>query len=330
MIPDFNKSTIDTIAKRSGFICSNPDCRAKTVGPNLEVTKSIVIGEAAHIYGARQNSKRYDSNMTDLSRAEITNAIWLCRNCHKLIDSDENYYTSEILFRWRELHEEYVLSELGNKTALIQNEQFQYVLEQFNHYPPIIRRIVTDKPKHWEYRLTAELMRFLNKPLFRKLRDLHGNLYLKTQSHVEDEEVFNWIQLRLKEALNLIEPIAKLMDELNKSWGESGQAGEVNDIHHTCILIRNYIDQVINYEELLRFTYVSEKVEGLKQPLHDLISTQIMKIEKIPQKLEENISLISSGTDSANQKPLVISEALTFKLPENWVSDFNYTLRKIR
>lgn len=99
MKPDFNKKTIDTLAKRAAYKCSNPDCRVVTVGPNSDTTKSTVIGEAAHIFGARPNSKRYCTRMTDAARAEITNAIWLCRNCHKLIDMDENLYTSEVLFK---------------------------------------------------------------------------------------------------------------------------------------------------------------------------------------------------------------------------------------
>jgi hypothetical protein len=63
MPPDFSKKTVDTLAKRAGFICSNPDCRVSTVGPNSNPEKSTMIGEAAHILGARPNSKRYSSSV---------------------------------------------------------------------------------------------------------------------------------------------------------------------------------------------------------------------------------------------------------------------------
>jgi len=113
MNPDFNKKTVDTLAKRSAFRCSNPACRVITVGPNSAENKSTVIGEAAHIYGARPNSKRYKEEMTDSERATITNAIWLCRNCHKFIDSDEGMYSSNTLSMWKKHHEQYILSKLG-------------------------------------------------------------------------------------------------------------------------------------------------------------------------------------------------------------------------
>ncbi len=63
--PDFSKKTIDILSKRAAFICSNPDCRASTVGPNSDPNKSTLIGEAAHIFGARPKSKRYKLEMTD-------------------------------------------------------------------------------------------------------------------------------------------------------------------------------------------------------------------------------------------------------------------------
>ena len=179
MIPDFSKNTIETLAKRAAYKCSNPDCRVNTVGPNSNPKKSTKIGEAAHILGARENSKRYNPNMTDAARAEITNAIWLCSNCHKLIDTDDQKYTSEVLFIWRELHEQYTQFELGNATNKIQYEKQVSKLSLFQDYPPIIRRIVIDKPDGWEWRLAAELMRYFNQPLFRQLEDIRDGLYIK-------------------------------------------------------------------------------------------------------------------------------------------------------
>ena len=225
MLPDFSKKTIDTIARRAAFKCSNPDCRVSTVGPNSDSQKSTLIGEAAHILGARPNSKRYRSNMTDAARAEITNSIWLCRNCHKLIDTDDKKYTSDILFAWRELHERHIQSELGNSTDRIQFEEQTSKLSAFKNYPPLIRRIIIDKPDGWEWRLTAELMRHLNSPLFRRIDDLRNGLYVKPQEHIDSEEIMKWVQRRLAEASNLISPMVVLIDQLNKSWGPQGESG---------------------------------------------------------------------------------------------------------
>lgn len=88
--------------------------------------------------------------MTDAARAEITNAIWLCKNCHKIIDSDDSQFTSGILFAWRAEHDKYILSELGTQSERIQYEQQQSKIVILKEYPPIIQRIAIDQPKGWE------------------------------------------------------------------------------------------------------------------------------------------------------------------------------------
>lgn len=113
--PDFSKQTVDTLARRASYRCSNPKCNVLTSGPNSESSKATVIGEAAHIKGARPDAKRYDSTMSDSARASIENGIWLCCNCHGLIDRDEARYTVDILHSWRKAHEHRIQSELGNR-----------------------------------------------------------------------------------------------------------------------------------------------------------------------------------------------------------------------
>ena len=115
--PDFSKSTVDTLARRARYQCSNPKCGVHTAGPNSDSSKATIIGEAAHIKGAQPDAKRYDPAMSDGERADITNGIWLCRNCHGLVDRDEVRYTVELLVTWRGDHEHRVYSELGAREA---------------------------------------------------------------------------------------------------------------------------------------------------------------------------------------------------------------------
>lgn len=102
---DFSLATIETMAKRVTYICSNPDCGKMTVGPNSNKNKSTSIGVAAHIRAAAPGGKRYDPNMTRTERSDISNGIWLCQSCSKLIDTDELKYTVELLCAWKEIAE---------------------------------------------------------------------------------------------------------------------------------------------------------------------------------------------------------------------------------
>lgn len=103
---DFDQKTKRELEYRVNCRCSNPSCRKTTSGPMLSATGFIRTGEAAHIYSASPGGKRYNPEMSSDERKSISNGIWLCENCHKLIDSDEYRYTPELLRAWKAIAEE--------------------------------------------------------------------------------------------------------------------------------------------------------------------------------------------------------------------------------
>jgi hypothetical protein len=94
---NFTKATIDSLAKRVGYICSNPDCKKHTVGPNEKTDKATIIGNAAHITAASISGPRYNREMSKDERKNIENGIWLCSNCSTLIDRNPKTYSIELL-----------------------------------------------------------------------------------------------------------------------------------------------------------------------------------------------------------------------------------------
>ncbi|MCG9745808.1 hypothetical protein [Shewanella sp. Isolate8] len=329
MNPDFSKSTIDTLAKRAAFKCSNPDCRVSTIGPNKDANKSTLIGEAAHIHGARVGSKRYVESMSDAARSEITNALWLCRNCHKMIDSDERRYTANILFAWRTTHEEYVLAELGNFSDRLILEDSLSKIESFKNYPPIIKRIVIDEPPAWEWRLASELLTYLNKPLHRKLENLNQQLYTKPLKQINLEDFISWVSLKLAEMQQLMPPFEGLLDRLTLSFGAPGEKGDLDEIHHICILISDYIKQVILMEESLYFVHVPDECLDLVNLLRNGVGSQAMKLADIPLMLNKVAEKAVSEEYQNLSEPEVVCHTIELVLPDNWSKDVSYELEKI-
>lgn len=101
MRDDFSKATIERLAKRAGYLCSNPHCRLPTIGaaPSHEGVVNIRI--AAHITAAAPGGPRYDASLTSEQRRHHSNGIWLCQTDGKLVDSDEVHFTVAVLREWK-------------------------------------------------------------------------------------------------------------------------------------------------------------------------------------------------------------------------------------
>lgn len=109
---EFPEKVKKILQERVGNRCSNPDCRCLTSGPNTRHDKATRIGVAAHITAASANGPRYDPILNKEERSSILNGVWLCQNCSKLVDSDANFYTTNLLQRWKSHSEDLARIEI--------------------------------------------------------------------------------------------------------------------------------------------------------------------------------------------------------------------------
>lgn len=99
---DFSAKTVETLAKRVAYRCSNPNCGRLTIGPNADNgEKATIIGIAAHITAAAAGGPRFDGNLSTDDRVSIGNGIWLCANCSILIDREPATYSVNLLREWK-------------------------------------------------------------------------------------------------------------------------------------------------------------------------------------------------------------------------------------
>ena len=118
MRDDFAIEVKRTVAARVNHLCSNSACRAPTSGPQVDPTKALNIGVAAHITAASPDGPRYNRDFTPEQRKHADNAIWLCQNCGKLIDNDPERFTEKEIRHWKEEAEAEAFSKIGKPLAL--------------------------------------------------------------------------------------------------------------------------------------------------------------------------------------------------------------------
>lgn len=115
---DFPTSVRETLAKRVGYLCSNPNCGQMTSGPQEDPTRTINLGVAAHITAASPGGPRYDVSLPRDQRLSVDNGIWLCQTCAKLIDNDTERYSIAVLRGWKRSAEQRAARRLEKRSAI--------------------------------------------------------------------------------------------------------------------------------------------------------------------------------------------------------------------
>lgn len=113
MRDDFTIDVKRAVADRVNHLCSSPACRAPTGGPQVDPSKALNLGVAAHITAASPEGPRFNRHLTPEQRKHADNAIWLCQNCGKLIDNDPERFTEREIRHWKAAAEAEAFSKIG-------------------------------------------------------------------------------------------------------------------------------------------------------------------------------------------------------------------------
>lgn len=96
----------------SANTCAFPGCGKRLVEPGTDEDDATVLGEMAHIVADSRQGPRGNHAMTDEDRNKHPNLILLCRNHHKVIDSQTNTYSVAVLRQMKADHERHVRKAL--------------------------------------------------------------------------------------------------------------------------------------------------------------------------------------------------------------------------
>lgn len=95
------------VIQQSGNHCAIPTCRKPLLKEGTATDDPANIGKLAHIKGEKPGAARYDSDMTDEERNHHSNLIYVCANCHDMIDKQERKYTVEVLQEIKKKHDKW-------------------------------------------------------------------------------------------------------------------------------------------------------------------------------------------------------------------------------
>jgi len=320
----FKQAVIATLAKRAAYRCSNPDCGAITSGPADDPNDSINVGEAAHIYGASPGSARYDSEMSSSNRSAISNAIWLCSNCHKCVDDDPLRFPAGLLFEWQRDHEQKIARRIGKAGVELRRKYEARHLEEFGRLSYLAERLILEKDALWEYRLTAEVLRFEMAPILQRWSSLKRGLYVKPSAQVSKENFIQWVLLRIAEVSAICKAFTELANiEFARAWGEPGVAGSDVEIVLTARLFAEMCQSALTWEETVRFVSVDEVSCEVLTLFIGTAGRVIDEAAKLPEFLSETLANENVGGE-------IYRLDLLLSVEDGWEERVDAALARVR
>lgn len=97
---DFSAPTRQIIKRQAGGCCAK--CEIKTTSYDGQNERPLTTGEAAHIEASCEDGPRYNSEDSSQYRRSVKNGIWLCNQCHALVDNDPSRFGVYRLMEFKE------------------------------------------------------------------------------------------------------------------------------------------------------------------------------------------------------------------------------------
>lgn len=280
--PDFSQATKDKLCKRAASVCSNPGCRQLTTGPHTEPNKVVNVGEAAHIKGARVGAKRFDPEMNNVARSEITNGIWLCSKCAKEIDSDELEYSTEVLYTWKRQHEEMIKSGVnGSGWVTLANDKR---LRQFQDETDSVQQIILDRPTNWRWLLLVEMLGSKLGKVKKEYEALKNNITYQSSKYLPKVEVVHWLEVKTTDLSNIVHMFDELINlELARAIASSN-AGEIKYVTDK---ILEASQGLLEWDKDIRFTIFPSEITSLKEKMLGWGEVYVNEVFRIKEELSK-------------------------------------------
>jgi hypothetical protein len=185
----------------------------------------------------------------------------------------------------------------------------------------LAQQIVIDKPQFWEFKLTAELLRYKLKPLVSRWHSLEQGHYSKALVRIPPEDAMDWFRSRNRELLNLVRATDGIVNsQMSSAWGPPGVPGSDAEILLTCDLLAEACQGFLNWEEAVRFVLLPSSFDDLQTGLIGVAGRFIDKVTIIPSFISE----VFSQDDPRGKFEMTVK----LDLPEGWVEKMQKALER--
>ncbi|HEX8843473.1 MAG TPA: DUF4062 domain-containing protein [Pyrinomonadaceae bacterium] len=159
-------------------------------------------------------------------------------------------------------------------------------LEAFASESPRAQQLALDRPDHWEYLLTEELLRAKLTQIRQSFNELNRGLAYRKSRSLNGREFFNWVGAKCTDMIALIELLTIVAtEEIPASWGQTGEAGDPLEIKHAVDKLLLACDGMFEWEADFRSVTPPESLQRLKELMQGWSAHYFTEMERFPDEL---------------------------------------------
>lgn len=158
-------------------------------------------------------------------------------------------------------------------------------LASYSSESPEAQRLARDKPRYWEFLLTAELLKTRITAVRRQFERLKAGVIHVPSRLIAGRDFFTWVSAKIGDLNSLIESVRLQIPAIHDAWGQLGQPGDVYKIREAVVELDELCTQLIEWEKDLRGAKPPAAAEPLKRTMEGFTEVVIQELEKLPKEL---------------------------------------------
>jgi len=147
------------------------------------------------------------------------------------------------------------------------------------------QRIAREKPKFWEFLLTAELIKSKLADVRRRFDRQKTGLTPVLTRLISGRQFMDWVTIKMQDLVNLTKALDGNMASIQASWGPPGKPGDVHDLKNSVDDFIGLCYQLVEWEKEVLATTPPESLRRLKETMKGWTEVILLELERLPEEL---------------------------------------------
>lgn len=196
--------------------------------------------------------------------------------------------------------------------------------------PEELSRIISERPRGWEYLLFAGALILELEPLESRYEDYKLGYAPRLGITVYESQFREYLQIQLGELRVLVDNFTRIFntETLAPAFGPPGEAGDPAKLLHMAKRMMRLYDELLTWVERLRGTSIPSEYQRLTRILASFADQPIEEIRRFVDEYAANTELIMQAI--SDDMPISITHNVRFDIPNDITDAFSKEIDRLK